>query len=173
MAIDQPRRRKGITGETRDRKKETDKRLSEGEKVVKDKETQAECVRKLSRAGTSEGTAQTDRSIKRAAEVTDKEHAKKEHKLKEHFQGAKKLEQDLNKRSGAVAKDTAELARAAGKIDTGPARAQVQEGVKAAKEDKTFLDKSKKTQEGQRRGGEKKLDNQKRRLKAAKVEPRR
>ncbi len=170
MGHELPKNRKGIERERAKNERDSAKRLEDAKKVVADKRITSETARKT-KGGTAEGTAQAEKSYKRAGDAADKEHAKQGNELKKRvFDRAKKNEKELGKRGQTVDQDTKAIKQAKTKTETKAVVSELNDAEMASKQDKGYLDKEKANQTQDRTKKEKKLQQQEREMKRTKIE---
>ena len=170
MSMDKPRSKKDIKGELSKRETDKKKRLKDAGKVAKDKKTEADTARNLRLGGTKEGADAVKKAVKAAANETDNEHKKQSDDLdKQVFQKAQATEKEMQHRGEQTKTDIQNISKAIAKIDTKAAKQRVNEAKKDAGVDRKFLDDSKKTQEKDRKQGQKEIANQKKDVQGAKI----
>lgn len=170
MTIDKPRHKSEITQDILKREKDKKKRLKDTEKVVKDKKIEADTARALRLSGTQEGSEAIKKAMEAAEKITNQEFEKQEREIKkEVFKPAEELEKDLGKRSDATKNDMKKLSQASVQIDTKSSIGLIKEAENGAKKDAQFLDKSLDKQKKDRTEGEKTIEEQKKKLKGARV----
>lgn len=170
MAMDRPRDRKGIQREITDRRLDMKKRLKDAQRVVKDKQIEAQTAKSLHLAGTVEGTRDVKAAVQKAAEATDQEHRKQERDLqKQDLDPAKRTETELQQRSDEVKQDLGRLQQAISRIDTKPVQSTLRMAEKGAQKDHGFLTDAEKEQRSDRVKTEGERDRQTQEIKAAKL----
>ena len=153
-----------------DHKKEADKRLKETETLVKNKHIEADTAERINLSGTSEGAKAVKKGVTEAAKATEKKFGQdKGTYTKENVGEQVKTEEDLSKRSDTTGQDIKQLEEAKQKLGSNEATGQISDAASAAKDDKQFIDQSKKKAETDRKEGQKRMEQQESEIKGMSI----
>ena len=138
--------------------------------IVDDKKTVAKTSRKLFLSSTTEGAEKIKQALRKAAKTVHDEFKKQNRDLQKKISKCRKTEENLAQRAKDARKDATKVNKAAGHIkETKKARHLAVQAEHAAINDANYIDREKALQKRERKISEKRREQQKMRLMAAKL----
>ena len=152
------------------RRRESEDRAKHMGLIVDDKKTVAKTSRKLFLSSTLEGAEEVKKALRKAARIIHDEFKRQNTDLQKKINKCRKAEENLGKRGKDARKDAAKVSKAAGHIqETKKAQRLAVQAEHAAINDANYIDREKALQKRERQISEKRREQQKRRLMAAKL----